>query len=99
MPSAPASDGGWGVLPGLEDGGFGDTWQGGETKGQKSVIDRLRQEWEVYVIQDDETPNAFVTGGTAKSGSPSFEPSADVLFNRRRQDFRFHGHFTYRKER
>lgn len=25
--------------------------------------ERLRQEWEVFVIKDDLTPNAFVTGG------------------------------------
>ncbi|KAG8844331.1 hypothetical protein FRB96_003090 [Tulasnella sp. 330] len=37
------------------------TWgkTGISSEGQK----RLRQEWEVFVIRDDSTPNAFVTGG------------------------------------
>ncbi|KAG8993021.1 hypothetical protein FRB90_000813 [Tulasnella sp. 427] len=61
----PAQAGGWAVLP--PDGAFGhdDTstaaWD--MTPAQREVAARLKQEWEVYVIKDDETPNAFVTGG------------------------------------
>ncbi|KAG8915460.1 hypothetical protein FRC01_003651 [Tulasnella sp. 417] len=62
----PAQAGGWSTLPTSSDGSFGDdgstaTWD--MTPAQRSVAERLRQEWEVYVIKDDKTPNAFVTGG------------------------------------
>ncbi|KAG9003160.1 hypothetical protein FRB93_011240 [Tulasnella sp. JGI-2019a] len=55
---------------GLPSGGADFGFDEGEWNSRKSsakehasVVDRLRQEWEVYVIKEDETPNAFVTGG------------------------------------
>ncbi|KAG9003876.1 hypothetical protein FRB90_011094 [Tulasnella sp. 427] len=61
----PAQAGGWSVLP--PDGSFGHDDTGTAawdmTPAQREVAARLKQEWEVYVIKDDETPNAFVTGG------------------------------------
>ncbi|KAG8948331.1 hypothetical protein FRC04_009827 [Tulasnella sp. 424] len=63
----PAQAGGWSTLPSSSDGGFaqddGSTATWDMTPAQRSVAERLRQQWEVYVIKDDKTPNAFVTGG------------------------------------
>ncbi|KAG8918562.1 hypothetical protein FRC01_001793 [Tulasnella sp. 417] len=63
----PAQSGGWSILPASSDGSFGgddgSTAAWDMTPAQRSVAERLRQEWEVYVIKDDKTPNAFVTGG------------------------------------
>lgn len=66
---AYSEGGGWDRLPGSfgadeESFGSSNTWDHGASDAQRSVIERLRQEWEVVVIQDDKTPNAFVTGGT-----------------------------------
>ncbi|KAG9045691.1 hypothetical protein FS837_005847 [Tulasnella sp. UAMH 9824] len=63
----PAQAGGWSILPTSSEGAFGgddaSTAAWDMTPAQRSVAERLRQEWEVYVIKDDKTPNAFVTGG------------------------------------
>lgn len=68
--SASSSMGGWSALPSSGTGEFGDDeWKDSSPSSPKktaSVVDRLRQEWEVHVIRDDDTPNAFVTGSELK---------------------------------
>ncbi|KAG8918563.1 hypothetical protein FRC01_001794, partial [Tulasnella sp. 417] len=51
----------WSILPASRDDSNKPTWE--MTPAHKNAAERLRQEWELYVIEDDKTPNAFVTGG------------------------------------
>jgi len=56
---------GLGHVKNIAPAGRADEWNmdADESWGSTAAIHRLRQEWEVYVINDDKTPNAFVTPG------------------------------------
>jgi hypothetical protein len=95
--SARPSNDLWSTLPeNPVEADLGDApWQSPPSPAAQSVIDRLRQEWEVYVIKDDKTPNAFVTGGNSYS---NFRLVHLLIFYRR-ENIRFHWHPTHRRKR
>lgn len=52
-----------GTVKGLSHNGEQGGWLNEESWSSEAVAERLRQEWEVFVIQDDKNVNAFVTPG------------------------------------